>query len=80
MFFRWTSRIFFLDSFQIDFNKKVAGAAKLGLDEVVRELCYDAVKNACWEAEQRQGVDYRKLFGNDVYFETVCPAVIEASY
>ena len=64
--------------FQLNLVQKVKMAASHGLDDAVRQLCYDAVKSGEWaKLTKDEDLNAREHFGLDIYSRLVVPAIIE---
>ncbi|KAI1718371.1 BTB/POZ domain containing protein [Ditylenchus destructor] len=62
----------------LNFEQKIIEASKLGLDEAIEELIYNAVKSGQWACMINKGFDPKAMFPEKTYFGPICEAVIKA--
>ncbi|KAI1720395.1 BTB/POZ domain-containing protein [Ditylenchus destructor] len=62
----------------LNFEEKISEASKLGLDEAIEELIYNAVKSGQWASMINRGFNPKAMFPEKTYFGPICEAVIKA--
>ncbi|KAI6196927.1 hypothetical protein M3Y94_01165400 [Aphelenchoides besseyi] len=66
---------YFVSYEHMSFEQKVKDAVKMNMFEAAKKVVYNAEKKGQWSYLISRGFDPKETFGEDVYFNVVCPAV-----
>lgn len=60
----------------MSFEEKIFEASKLGLDEAIEEMVFNAVKSGQWAYMINRGFQPGDMFSSETYYGPICRAVL----
>ena len=60
--------------------QKIKEGIKLGVEDAIGELAFNAEKLSIWSYLIGTGFDPKAEFGEDIYIRVICPAILQVIF